>query len=177
MSYFKKDLIWNKPKKTKKPVDKTWSSFSKYIRLRDCLKTTGTNTILKCCSCPRICNLKNSDAWHFISRTYLIHKYNLINVNGQCITCNRFQQGQWTAYFDFLVSFFWRFQVDNLIETKNQLCFEKERDHLYWNSLRKLLEKKFINWELGRNQLEVRATMVQLIKTNNLESFLKENIK
>lgn len=57
-TFWKKDTAWNKKPKSKvqtSPIDKdearAWTWFSKFVRLRDCIWTTGTKEVFKCCSC------------------------------------------------------------------------------------------------------------------------------
>lgn len=73
----------------KKSKKKAWDAFSKYVRLRDALKTTGTHTHAKCYTC-----LKRYPAFgkgclqagHFIpgrNNSILIDE---VGVNAQCLT-------------------------------------------------------------------------------------------
>lgn len=93
MSNMKKGI--KLPPKIKKPTvkvlkKKTWDIFSKYIRLRDCLKTTQTKDALKCISCGRLVKFHECDAGHFISRRFNATLFDERNVNGQCKGCNGF---------------------------------------------------------------------------------------
>jgi hypothetical protein len=75
---------------TKKLKKDLWVIFSKYIRLRDCLKTTGTKDNGKCFTCNRLVKIHECDAGHFISRTYNSTLFNEKNVHLQCKKCNAF---------------------------------------------------------------------------------------
>ena len=67
--------------------------FSKYIRLRDCLRTTGTRTHGVCCTCGKIVPFAGGDCGHFISRDRLSLRYCEENAHFQCRECNRFRSG------------------------------------------------------------------------------------
>jgi hypothetical protein len=121
-TFWKKDTVWNKKPKAKKPPnpeDKAWVAFSLYIRTRDALRTTGSTLAAKCVTCPKISTTKGNDAGHFITRGASAIKYNPRNCHYQCTTCNRFQQGRWDAYMDFMRSFYGMGVVEELLSARN----------------------------------------------------------
>jgi hypothetical protein len=65
-----------------------WKIFSRYIRLRDAIKTTGDVDFVSCVTCLKIKPIKQVDAGHFItrSRSYLL--FDEQNVHAQCKKCN-----------------------------------------------------------------------------------------
>jgi len=77
---------------------KAWREFSKYIRLRDALKTTGTLTHVKCITCGKLLEVSFCDAGHFVSRRYNATLFDERNVNTQCRYCNRFLDGNLLEY-------------------------------------------------------------------------------
>ena len=84
-----------------KAKKKAWKAFSKFIRLRDAIKTTGTKTHLHCITCSRkykAFGVGCAHAGHFIAgrnNSILIdEKF----VNGQCPICNRWRGGIWVVY-------------------------------------------------------------------------------
>lgn len=79
---------------------KTWAVFSKYIRLRDALRTTGTLTHAKCVSCQKVYPIEKLQAGHLISRRHTNILFNEKNVHGQCMHCNVFQKGNWVSYYE-----------------------------------------------------------------------------
>ena len=99
-----KDKSNSKPlKKVKQPSKKTvksnaWRWFSKYIRLRDALKTTGTTTHVKCITCGKLLLITFCDAGHFVSRRYNATLFDERNVHTQCRYCNRFLDGNLLEY-------------------------------------------------------------------------------
>tara|TARA_Y100000310_G_scaffold58000_1_gene53149 strand:- start:1897 stop:2301 length:405 start_codon:yes stop_codon:yes gene_type:complete len=75
--------------KLQKEKEKTWVLFSRYIRLRDCLKTTGSPEWGECVSCNETKPFNELDAGHFRpkrSGNYFSER----GVNAQCQKCNRF---------------------------------------------------------------------------------------
>ena len=77
-----------------------WDLFSRYIRLRDCLLTTGSPEYGECFTCdnPPQHRFEDLDAGHFISGR---HNGNLFSEKGchaQCRRCNRFLHGNQLEY-------------------------------------------------------------------------------
>lgn len=83
-------------KQLKAKLDKL---FSEFIRRRDADK----NGIVKCCSCGKLVDWKESDCSHFVSRQYLWTRYDERNCNASCRKCNRFEEGRKEEYALFLV--------------------------------------------------------------------------
>ena len=73
--------------KLKAKMDKV---FSLFIRLRDS-DDMGNG---RCITCSKSVFWKESDAGHFISRTYLGTRFDPKNVNLQCKGCNGFKNGE-----------------------------------------------------------------------------------
>jgi hypothetical protein len=96
-----------KNKKTKtywKP--KAWDEFSRFIRLRDAIKTTRTKDTVLCCSCGkpypafgRAC----LQAGHFIPGRSHILLFDELGVHGQCYNCNVKLKGNWVGYERFML--------------------------------------------------------------------------
>ena len=76
--------------------EKVWHIFSKYIRMRDCLRTTGTLEHGKCISCGDLRPINRCDAGHLISRWYGSTLFDERNVHLQCKRCN--QMGETLRY-------------------------------------------------------------------------------
>lgn len=85
-------------------IDWLWPTFSRYIRLRDCLRTTGRATHGKCVTCGKIKPMKQLQAGHFIpGRTDAI-LFDPKQVHAQCYRCNMKLQGMWHVYYKFMLS-------------------------------------------------------------------------
>lgn len=85
----------------KSPRNKAWEAFSKFIRLRDALKTTGDPDFLICITCKRRWKTNGrycAQAGHFVAgrnNSLLIdEKF----VNGQCPICNVHLRGNIVLY-------------------------------------------------------------------------------
>jgi len=96
---------------------RAWRYFSKYIRLRDALKTTGDINYCKCFTCGRIESIKNMDAGHFVSRRFNSTLFDERNVNSQCTYCNTFQAGNQLEYRRQLIKFYGE-GIDTELEDK-----------------------------------------------------------
>lgn len=77
---------------------KVWATFSRYIRLRDAIKTTGEPYELACVTCSRRVPIKESDAGHFQPRRWKATLYHEQNVHGQCKACNNKDWNQGEQY-------------------------------------------------------------------------------
>jgi len=83
---------------------RAWKWFSLYVRLRDCIATTGTRTTCKCVTCGNAVNYTEIDAGHAMG-----HRQNSVLLDeelvyGQCQMCNRFNGGEKQAFKIFLVN-------------------------------------------------------------------------
>lgn len=67
--------------------------FSKYIRLRDALITTGTKTHALCITCKRRFPIKDMHAGHWRKRGRHATRYDEGNVHAQCTSCNTYRDG------------------------------------------------------------------------------------
>lgn len=130
-TFWKKTSQWGKGSKTKKsnPEDKAWRAFSEYVRIRDCIRTTGTFEAARCVTCSMIYAMKETDAGHYVSRVRGFTKYSVRNVHAQCHKCNRFQQGNWIQYREFMLAFYGKDATEEIEISSNAL------------------EVKWIDWE------------------------------
>jgi len=78
---------------------KVWTLFSKFIRLRDSLRTTGTLYRCKCITCGREYDTKKMQAGHFLPGRIDAVLFDEKGVNAQCYRCNMLLQGVWPAYY------------------------------------------------------------------------------
>lgn len=65
-----------------------WTIFSKYIRLRDAIATTGDPFKVKCITCGAEKQTVEVDAGHFYSRRFTEIMFDEHNVHAQCKKCN-----------------------------------------------------------------------------------------
>ena len=67
------------------------SIFSQFIRLRDS-KAYGFE-YFQCISCGAVLPFDHADCGHYIKRSNMATRFDEDNCHSQCITCNRFRQG------------------------------------------------------------------------------------
>ena len=63
--------------------------FSLYMRLRNATE----DGFVICFTCGKIYHYQDTDCGHFISRGNLANRYNERNCKVQCVSCNRFKNG------------------------------------------------------------------------------------
>lgn len=85
------------PKKTTIKI-KTWDAFSKFIRTRDCLKTTGTITRGKCITCGDEFPFTYLQAGHFIPGRHNANLFSEKGTHAQCKRCNIWGHGKPLEY-------------------------------------------------------------------------------
>jgi hypothetical protein len=92
-------------KKTKKKIVKTstlkkkaWDLFSRYIRMRDCLKTEGHIYEGKCYTCGKTFLFENLQAGHFIDGRKNNNLFDERGVHAQCYQCNVGLKGNKVIY-------------------------------------------------------------------------------
>ena len=89
-----------KPKKVtiSSAKKKTWKVFSEYIRMRDCLKTTGLRDYGKCVTCGKIVPRTLLQAGHFIPGRHNSNLFNEKGCHAQCFNCNCNLKGNTLIY-------------------------------------------------------------------------------
>jgi hypothetical protein len=94
--------MWqNRKKKTtsssrSKAMQKADKYFSLFIRTRDSQEYGGM--ACKCISCGKVTPIENIDCGHYINRQHMATRYSELNCNGQCVKCNRFDEGNPQGY-------------------------------------------------------------------------------
>lgn len=104
----------------KTPKQKAWDEFSKFIRTRDCIRTTNTLDTGICVTCSREYPFKSLQAGHFLGgRTNSI----LLDedlVHAQCYGCNVGKSGQYVEYFIWMEETYGRDTIDVFRERKGK---------------------------------------------------------
>lgn len=77
---------------------KAWDMFSKYIRTRDCLATTGTADEGVCVTCGKRYHFKELQAGHGIGGRNNAILFDEELVNAQCKFCNGYGNGKYAEY-------------------------------------------------------------------------------
>jgi hypothetical protein len=90
-------------RRVKQPSKKTikakaWYAFSRFIRLRDCLFTTGTPDRGKCITCSFEFPFELLQAGHFIAGRHNANLFSEKGVHAQCRSCNIYGHGKPLEY-------------------------------------------------------------------------------
>lgn len=101
---------------------KLWKIFSIYIRMRDCIQTTGTTTHGKCCTCGRDYPIGKLQAGHFIPGREDSILFDPSCVHAQCYRCNVQRSGEWVKYFRFMEKKYGRKGIDVLMVRSETKC-------------------------------------------------------
>ena len=112
---------------------KLWKLFSIFIRLKECLETTGATDRGVCCTCNRIYHYKELQAGHFIDGrgNSVLFDEDLVHI--QCWQCNCAKKGNKDAYTQYMVEKYGQEKVDRFYllkhMTKSLSAFELEAMH------------------------------------------------
>lgn len=77
---------------------KVWKVFSDYIRLRDCLNTTGLPDYGACITCGKLVPKKLLQAGHFIPGRHNANLFSEEGTHAQCYNCNINLKGNTLEY-------------------------------------------------------------------------------
>ncbi len=82
-----------------KPEEKkAKETFSRYVRIRDCVKTTGNSYYGQCITCGKVCAYEELHCGHFISGRGNSLFFDENNSNAQCAICNTSLDGNPEIY-------------------------------------------------------------------------------
>ena len=93
---------------------KAWTEFSKYIRTRDCLQSTGRSYYGKCFTCSRITEFELLQAGHFVGNRNSSILFDERNTHIQCSLCNCGLDGNKKAYKKKMIHLYGRETIDKL---------------------------------------------------------------
>ena len=113
-------MIAKKEKKLSlsKVKTKAWKAFSRYIRLRDCLVTTGTKDYGLCFTCGRKKHFKELEAGHFVDSRCNAILFEEDGVHAQCHQCNCYKSGNKDAYTPKMIELYGLKRVEELQQQK-----------------------------------------------------------
>lgn len=118
-------------------IQKVQKVCNEYVRIRDKGK--------ECISCDKILRGKFDAGHYFNANQHWNLRFNLNNISGQCVTCNRYRHGNLIPYREKLIQ---RIGMRRFLELE-------ENAHVI---------RKFTKWELDQLLIEFKA-MVKEIKT------------
>jgi len=93
-----------------------WPTFSQYIRLRDCIKTTGTVSHGRCTTCSKIYPIEKSQAGHFVPGRTRAMLFDEDCVNLQCYRCNIKLSGNWPKYYRWMQKNHGQEKIEQLVD-------------------------------------------------------------
>lgn len=129
--------------KLNRAKQRAWDAFSKYIRLRDAIKTTGTTDKARCFTCRKVYPAFGRgclQAGHFIPGRQGAVLIDEIGVNAQCYNCNHKLKGAWLEYENRLIYEQGRKVVEQL-KHKKYLVFK--RNAAEWLDIEKQYKSKY----------------------------------
>ena len=140
-----------KQKKKKKPKittlkNKLWKIFSLYIRIKDCLRTTGNPERGYCISCGKLYPIKKLQAGHFMAGRHNSNLFYERGCHAQCVKCNVFLAGNILDYMDAIIKLYGKKIINELRKNeakrlKFTIKYLEDKVKLYTKKTEKLLEK------------------------------------
>lgn len=114
-----------KPKTTAKLKNDLWTVFSRYIRLRDAIRTTGDIKYGICVTCDKTYPTIDLQAGHFISKKVCnALRFHEQNVHAQCEGCNGYRFGEQDLYAQAIE----RMYGKEVLEILRRARYEVKRD-------------------------------------------------
>lgn len=149
----------NTPRKRAKAL--AWSSFSRIIRLRDAILTTGTMEYVKCCTCGKVIkafgakNMGESGAdaghWPKLDGRHDNVLFVLNGIHAQCVGCNQYGHGKPDEYDRFMDRTYPPEMIEEIRSWNEKTVDLSESDlreiHKFCRALEKAMIKKFNNQE------------------------------
>ena len=113
-----------RPRKVKQPSKATikrraWEAFSKFIRTRDCLKTTGCPDWGLCITCQKRYHIKLLQAGHFIPGRHNANLFSEKGCHAQCYNCNINLRGNILEYRRKIIEMYGG-SYDEILEKENR---------------------------------------------------------
>lgn len=104
--------------------------FSNYIRLRDCLETTGNIERGKCITCPSVMSRSALQCGHFLQGRHNSTLFLENNAHAQCPGCNIFKHGNLVEYTRVMIDKYGLETVDMLRDLNKQVVKYTKNDYL-----------------------------------------------
>ena len=131
------------PKRKKTNIKKNaWKWFSKYVRLRDALLTTGTKTHAKCVTCGKTYDIKEMNAGHYKHNAY---DYDERNVHAQCVRCNKYLSGELALYRRYMVDTYGKEVADFFYDVRDQKIYSRDELETIEQEYKELYKDTFEN--------------------------------
>jgi hypothetical protein len=105
--------------------------FSKYIRLRDCLKTTGFPDQGRCVTCDKYFPYSELQAGHAIAGRNNSILFDEKLVNAQCRGCNGYGNGRYADYSLWFIKEYGQKEWERKVQLSHQVAVDLDYDKLY----------------------------------------------
>ena len=101
---------------------KLWSTYSRYIRMRDYANQKDPEPYkAKCISCSKYYPINGVgclQAGHFITSKKMAIRYDEKNVHAQCYNCNINLKGNWDSYYESMQRIYGQEAIDDLMQRR-----------------------------------------------------------
>ncbi|NMC60035.1 MAG: hypothetical protein GYA51_11760 [Candidatus Methanofastidiosa archaeon] len=124
-------MVKSKNKKRKTTKAKAWSWFSKYVRLRDCLKTTGFPDQGICVTCGRAFPFSELQAGHAIGGRNNSILFDEELVNAQCKGCNGYGNGRYADYSLWFIKRYGQKKWEEKVQLSHKLAVDLDFEEIY----------------------------------------------
>jgi hypothetical protein len=128
----------------KKLKAKVWKKFSEYIRLKECLETTGTLDYGICVTCNKRFHYSELQAGHFIDgrSNSVLFVEDLVHI--QCYHCNCVLSGNKDNYAPYMIKRYGIAQVEKmyLLKHMNKSLSVLELEAIYQDLVNKIKDLK-----------------------------------
>ena len=115
-------------KKASGPKSTAWDRFSQWVRVRDCLKTTGLPFVGVCITCVRRYHISYLQAGHCFAGRKNGHLFHKEFVNAQCTRCNEMFHGQSTKYRKVMDEKYGKDKVDEMKAEADKAIHDRDMD-------------------------------------------------
>ncbi len=143
-------MVKSKPLKKQPKIStlkrKLWKIFSEYIRLRDCLATTGLKDYGKCVTCGRDVPRKLLQAGHFVAGRHSNNLFSERGTHAQCYNCNINLKGNTLEYRRQIIKLYGE-GVDEELEMEDRIIRKFTIPEL--EELKTLYKEKIKRLEIG----------------------------
>ena len=136
-----------KYKSTAKLKKQVWDIFSQYIRMRDCLRTTGCLSWGLCITCGKRYHIKLLQAGHFIPGRHNANLFSEEGTHAQCYNCNINLKGNTLEYRRKIISLYGE-GADDKLEAQDRLTKKftiaelEEMKETYKEKIKELLKQE-----------------------------------
>lgn len=125
---------------TKEPKDEACVNFSRYIRVRDCIETTGTTFLGRCITCGKQYHIAYLDAGHFNSGRRNSVLFQEQGCHAQCGYCNQIKHSDPKKYREVLIEKYGKKTVLKLEAAKKVVIQDADMD---FEGLAEKYDKKY----------------------------------